>query len=427
MLYPLALTGTLVIPVLKHRDELVSGFDRNRIRETLSLPDEPLREGRKIQTSEEAGAAPEVLASTLTKAKLLLGENRSERWTRASHQLYPHQWNWDAGFITRGYLSFDPPRAYQEMDSLFSGQWSDGFLPHIIFNPEYANHFPGADYWKFERSGRIPRGILTSGISQPPVHASMMVRTMEQDPEPERACSFLTRMYPRLKTLHDYYYQYRDPDGDSLVYLVHPWESGLVNSPLWDEALSRLKSESPWSRRMQQTYDELAEKAERPKRSYINKYSWLIENLFSKEYDWKAISGDHPFQIQDVLFNLVLCRFEKDLAIIADLVGEDPELHLRRAETMARAINETLWDDEAGLYYDRDLHNGELIRRDTIFSYMPLYAGIVPPDRAERLLWNLKSHCFCIADRNCVGIPSYDMCQTDFDGRFYWRGPIWFI
>ncbi len=268
--------------------------------------------------------------------------------------------------------------------------------------------------------------MLTSGISQPPVHASMMVRAMDLDPEPDRARSFLTELYPRLKGLHDYYFKYRDPDGESLVYLVHPWESGLDNSPLWDEALSRLNRESSWSRLMQRTYDKLAEKAERPKRSYINKYSWLIENLFSKKYDWDAISGDHPFLIQDVLFNSVLCRSEKDLAVIAEAAGEDPEPHLRSAETMARAINDTLWDDEAGLYYDRDLHNGELIRRDTIFSYMPLYAGIVPPDRAERLLWNLKSHCFCIADRNCVGIPSYDMCQADFDGSFYWRGPIWF-
>ena len=118
----LALTGTLVIPVLKHRDEVVSGFDRKRIRGLLSLPEdrpeENPSEGQEISVGGEPGAAPEVLARTLADAKRLLEENRSERWTRASHHLYPHQWNWDAGFISRGYLSFDPPRAYQEMDSL---------------------------------------------------------------------------------------------------------------------------------------------------------------------------------------------------------------------------------------------------------------------------------------------------------------------
>ena len=56
---------------------------------------------------------------------------------------------------------------------------------------------------------------------------------------------------------------------------------------------------------------------------------------------------------------------------------------------------------------------------------MPLFAGIPDKDRGERVLNNLRAHCFCIADMDCVAIPSYDMCQVDFEGEFYWRGPVW--
>lgn len=89
-------------------------------------------------------------------------------------------------------------------------------------------------------------------------------------------------------------------------------------------------------------------------------------------------------------------------------------------------MNRKLFDPEAGLYYDFDMNTSEYVKRDTVFSYIPLYASIPGDRESTKLLDNLKTHCFCIADRNCVGIPTYDMCQVDFNGEFYWRGPVWF-
>lgn len=151
-----------------------------------------------------------------------------------------------------------------------------------------------------------------------------------------------------------------------------------------------------------------------------------MESLYARSFDWKAIASSHPFQIQDVLFNAVLCRAEQDLATIAEAVGQDPGRHRARAERIAEAMNSKLWDEEDGLYYSYDLRCGKLIKRDTIFSYLPIYAGVCDQSRGKTLIDNLRSHCFCVADRNCVGIPTYDMCQVDYQGEFYWRGPVWF-
>ena len=93
---------------------------------------------------------------------------------------------------------------------------------------------------------------------------------------------------------------------------------------------------------------------------------------------------------------------------------------------MSAAMNEKLWDESAGLYHSYDLVAEKLVRRDTIFSYLPLYADVCDEVRARRLIDNLRTHCFCVSDRSCVGIPTYDMCQADYDGEFYWRGPVWF-
>ena len=45
-----------------------------------------------------------------------------------------------------------------------------------------------------------------------------------------------------------------------------------------------------------------------------------------------------------------------------------------------------LWDEEAGCYFPRDIRTGQLIKVDAINHYMTLYAGIVPPDRADRMI-----------------------------------------
>jgi hypothetical protein len=254
----------------------------------------------------------------------------------------------------------------------------------------------------------------------------MTSRAVDLDPDRSRATEFLKTVYPKLRALHDYYFACRDPFSEGLIYVVHPWESGLDNAPLWDEPLAAIKGESPWAAEMQRRYDELADQGRRPGRSYIAKYSFLIENLFRQDYDWNRIAESHPFQVQDVLFNTVLCRSESDLGRIADTVGADSSAHYRRADRMKEAINRKLWDKTQGLYTNYDLIASKYIRRDTIFSYMPLYAGIPNLERARKLIDNLRTHCFCIADGDCVAVPSYDMCQVDYQGEFYWRGPVWF-
>ena len=317
------LTGKMSIPVVQAEGEVVVGFDKPRLRDLLGI--DPAREKQTPTVKEVAvpQVDPESLAAALEKAKSVLAGNRADGKTRASLHLYPHQWNWDAGFIARGYLHFDPEQAYREIRALFSGQWTDGFLPHIIFNPSYLDHFPGPDYWQAQRSGRVPAGVHTSGISQPPVHASMLAPAVGLDPDPRRARAFLEEIYPSINALYTFFLEHRDPHDEGLVCLVHPWESGIDNAPIWDEPLSNVTGSSPWARAMQERYDELARAGDRPKRSYIEKYSFLVESLFTRDFDWRAISSSHPFLIQDVLFNAVLCQAERDLASIAEIIGRD--------------------------------------------------------------------------------------------------------
>jgi glutaredoxin len=419
------LTGRLSIPVLVAKGEIIQGFDKRRLNDLLGIS----ADDEQSVKSDIQKIIPHFTSSQLReihqKAVKILDKNRLDSWTMPSSRLYPHLWNWDSGFISRGYLYYDPERAYRELKSLFRGQWNDGFLPHIIFNPEYVDHFPGPGYWNAGNSGKVPPGIFTSGISQPPVHATMIVEAAKLDPEEERAQSFLKEIYPKLKKLHNFFFNERDPLSENLVSIVHPWESGLDNAPLWDEPLGAITETSKWALDMQKKYDALSEQGERPKRTYIEKYSYLIENLFKNNYNWQKISENHPFLIQGVLFNSILCKSEHDLGKIAETVGLDAHTHYERADKIKTAINKKLYDETDGNYYNFDMVGRKHIKRETIFSYMPLFAGIPDEDRGKVVLDNLRAHCFCIADMDCVAVPSYDMCQVDFEGEFYWRGPVW--
>jgi glycogen debranching enzyme len=363
----------------------------------------------------------ENLQKLIDRAHSVLLGNWIDGWTRPSPSLFPHQWNWDSGFVALGYLHLNPEQAYQEIRSLFRAQWIDGFLPHIVFNNVHINHFPGPDYWRSDTSGRMPPGIYTSGIGQPPVHASILVKAFELDPDRSRAEHFLRDMYPRLCELHDFYYTNRDPDGEGLVSIIHPWESGLDHSNVWRDILEGLTECSPWAEEMQARYDGMSGggQQEKTRCPYIASYSYLVERLFTRGYHWKTVLQDHPFVVQNVLFNSVLCRAERDLGKIAEILGENPEIHLERSERAGQAINNKLWNAEIGAYCDWNVVQDEPIPRVSVFSFLPLYAGIVPSEKLDVLCSALTVRC--LDDFDSPSLAATCGCES----CKCWRGPVW--
>ena len=63
-------------------------------------------------------------------AKKVLRENDKGGYTIPTEGLYPYQWNWDSAFAAFGFAQFDLPRAWKELDTLFTGQWK--IAPHHI-------------------------------------------------------------------------------------------------------------------------------------------------------------------------------------------------------------------------------------------------------------------------------------------------------
>ena len=89
-------------------------------------------------------------------ARAVLDANWLGAATRPSPRLYPHQWSWDAAFVAIGRACYDEERARTELESLFAAQWSNGLLPHIVFQPGAAGYFPGPEVWRTDVSPHAP-------------------------------------------------------------------------------------------------------------------------------------------------------------------------------------------------------------------------------------------------------------------------------
>jgi hypothetical protein len=336
--------------------------------------------------------------------------------TVPSRGLYPHQWSWDSAFIAFGLRHLAPERARRELLTLFSAQWRDGRVPHILFNPDTPAeaYFPGPAFW---HAGR------TSGLIQPPVHARAVLAVHQADPAGSADTTFLATLYPKLKAWHGYLLKYRDAGGRGLASIVHPWESGMDNSPAWDGPLSRVTPVAPaqFTRRDLEHGDA----ADRPSDEDYGRYVRLASGYRDCGYlDERWADVADGFTVEDPGLNALLADAELALAEIAGLLGlpAAADGHRESAGRVAKALLETLWDSASGFFFARDVRTGELTREYTCGGLLPL----VLPDLAvaPALLATATGPRFRLG--RVHGVPSYDLTAPDFDPGRYWRGPSWF-
>jgi hypothetical protein len=362
----------------------------------------------------------------ISEAKMVLDFNWTGQYTRPGPRLYPHQWSWDSALIAIGYSSYDQERATSELTHLLDAQWKNGLLPQIVFDPHFGRYFPGIDFWHANESPDAPEHVRTSGIVQPPAHATAVLRLYERAREDSGARAFLEYAFPKLAAWHEYLYQERDPEGEGLVYIRHPWESGMDNSPMWDSILERLWLTPEEIPRYRRADTHIVSTEDRPLDSAYDRFAYLVRLFADRDYDEARIRKDCPFLVQDVLFNAILCQADRDLAQIARALGEDATSFEERAEKSARAINEKLWDEEHSIYLDFDLAAGR-----SIYVYVapnfagPLFAGIPDEGRAGRMVADLERSGFGFSDESITPVPSYDRYGFAFFPTRYWRGPVW--
>jgi hypothetical protein len=356
-----------------------------------------------------------------------LKQNDLGFWTRPAPGLYPNQWLWDSCFTAIGLRHLDVKRAQSEIDSLFRGQWKNGMMPHIIQSP--ADYF-GNQLWSRHRSDLAPKGLLTSSITQPPMVAEAMVKVGQMMTQTNRKAWF-KHHFNQLLAYHEWLYRERDPHKSGLVALIHPWESGIDNSPSWMHTIH--SHHIPFWIKICDKFGftnilnhfrkdtKIVPAAERIDAVDGLLLYFHIQKVERYKGNSKLALKHSHIALQDVLFNSILIRANKCLREIAGEIEVDlPNWLLHRFKLAEKSINR-LWNEKQNVYLDNIYKTDKFTRQTTIGRYLPLYSGAISNERARILASQIKKE---------LAETTYPVASTPIDSLYfnhhrYWQGPTW--
>ncbi len=374
------------------------------------------------------------LAGLQDQARRVLQANRVTaargRYTRPAPHTYPHQWLWDSCFHARVYLLLgDDQYARDELRALFREQVQSGVdagrLPHMTFLGADAADLSQDPEAKaaYARDAALFASPRASNITQPPIVAETVYLFKD--------ATFWRELWEPLCRYYDWWMRRRNPRADHLYVQWHLWEGGADATPRGDEACARLLASGRRARALEwQTVNPTAKK----RQDMLAARFLMLEDLQTvdaaeaqgelseAEADRRrlALWGHIAIDMQAYLMaNL------NALAQIGAALGEteSSRRYAAEARAIAEATNATLWDEEAGFYFDRFGDPARSARVMTHAPFIALYAGdIVPKERAERLLRHLLDPARFWTR---WPVPTTARSEKAFDPDDYWRGSTW--
>lgn len=313
-------------------------------------------------------------------------------YTCPSTPRYRHMWHWDSCFhaIARGEL--EPARARAELRTVARSGDPDGFLPHTVFWGAPAGWRRAPFY-----ATRATFGSVRTETIDPPLLAVAWERvaaaSAAEDP------GFAREALPLLERHLDWLEHHRDPDGDGLLTILLPDESGVDDSPKYDPVYGRY--------------------AHHRAGSFL-----VIENCRRHGWDSRRIIASTDLHVEDVL---VTTAFALSLHAMARMTGDADGRWGRRAGRVEQALLERSLDPGTGLFLDLAGRQEKPVRVSTWTALAPLALPGVPEDVKHRLVEEHLLHPKRYGA--AVGIPSVAMDEPSFNPRFdrwrCWRGPSW--
>jgi glycogen debranching enzyme len=295
------------------------------------------------------------------------------------------------------YRWFDPGAAWDELRSLLVHQFADGpdrgMIPHMSYLAE------NGDRVAQELFARKNSSFLT----QPPLVSVAFLAVYRKAPRKD----VLRAVYPKLLAYHDWFDRRRDPDHDSLVAIIHPWESGWDASQRWDGPMA---AGVDGVRAIEARRRELA-------------------GLIGRHGCDAAVLSEFPggFYVKPVDFNAIRAADLDALSMIASELGEVAESGqlVRRANEVRKAIRDRMVDGTGEVIKAHDLLGkaGTQSTVDHAGKFILLFGRCLRGDSARSLALELTDPLSGYATP--YPVPSVPVTDPSFDGNEYWRGNVW--
>jgi hypothetical protein len=294
-------------------------------------------------------------------------------YTRPSPGHYPWQWFWDSCFAAIAWRRFDAARPERELRTLLAAQRADGFIGHTIF---WSG--PPRDLRRFTYNVMSRSATMTASIQPPALAWAWSISVGNPALE------------PGIVNYHRWLTEHRDLEGDGLLWIVQPDESGLDASPQFDPIWTGSCHSLP---------------------GFVR----LVRRNRRLGYDLTRIHAAGGPVCCEVMTNVLY-----NLSRLA--LGE---------ASLTSAIVERLYDEEAGLFWP--------LAHPQPRGRVPItWAALSPlalPDLPERIGRRLVEEYLLDPTRFWLPVPPCSVSASDpafslkdraFPGiRRYWRGPTW--
>lgn len=284
---------------------------------------------------------------------------------------YRWQWLWDSCFHAVAWGALGDERGAVELGSLLALADPDGFVPHIGYqaDPEAARPVWG-------RAG-------ASTLTQPPVWGHAMAQLAGRG---QRVDHLVPAAVAGLRFLLE---RRRAPGG--LLQVVHPWETGMDDSPRWDAFCPGGYDRARW-------------------------LTWKIDVLPQLVRTPAGGALANPaFGVCPVSFNALVAWNCAELGTLAN----DDRL-CRWAGELADLVA-GCWSDERRTWVDVDATGRPAGTADTVDA---LLATLVDRRPAQ-----VASAAAALVDGRRFGAPfgpcGVSRAEPAFDPVAYWRGPSW--
>jgi len=353
------------------------------------------------------------MKQTIEIAKEVLKNNRRSGYTLpTNNKLYPAQWNWDSAFISLGYSYFNIEYAIEELEKLISGQWDDGMIPHILFHDNDESYFPNNKTWNC--GNKIP----SSGITQPPIIATIIKKIVDQNKLSQSQLKRIKVIIKKLKKYLDWFFNYRDLNKIGLASIIHPWESGLDNSPIWDSPLDKVKIEE--NLKYERRDLNVSRSSNRPIKKDYDGYITLLNQFKKDNYNPIKIVNNSMFNVIDIGFNSILIRATKDLVEVSKKFNLDfTDLKKKISKSEESLIK--FYKDEEQSFFPYDFKNHNLIKVDAISNYFVLFANLQNENINNKIINKLKEY----NSHREYFFTTVNPKDKTFEETRYWRGPVW--
>ena len=346
--------------------------------------------------------ARKIMFENMIKGKFKDGTN-SYHYTKPSPGRYPYQFFWDTCFHVFILSALrENTMAKEHLISLFSLQEKDGFVGHMIY---WNRLTPGriTDIFQAKPSLRNFYTPNMTALIQPPIVEQAVKRVYEA----EKDLDLLKYFVPKLKKYYDWLAQNRDFDGDNLLTIISPFESGMDWKPTYDVALGLKEKKANWRLFLKVVGVDV--------KNYINNYNH--RKIFRQGY----------FLVKDAGFNTIYADNLKALASLCGVVSDkDGDKYRLLSERVTNSILDVMYDPETSAFYDTYGKERKKIKVFTPTIFYPVILEGIPDTITKKVI---EAHLINGREfQTPYPLPSVSIGHHSFDpteSKYLWRGPTW--